>query len=184
MPNNSRKKQLLLHACCATCSGFLAGQLSADYQVAIFYYNPNIYPQSEYVRRRDEAKKYFARQECRFIESDSDHNKWREMIVGLEREPERGKRCEFCYRERLEQAARYARDHGFDAFASTLAISPHKDAQLINRLGKELEQKYGVEFLAGDWKKQDGFKRAMDLSHEHNFYRQNYCGCEYSRLEK
>lgn len=184
MPNDSSKRRLLLHACCATCSGFLARQLAENYEVTIFYYNPNIYPESEYARRRDEARIFFVDQGYSFIEADPDYAKWREMVTGLEREPERGRRCELCYCERLEKTAQEAQNGGFDAFASTLAISPHKDVQLINRLGLELQQNYGVEFLAGDWKKQDGFRQAMAFSREHSFYRQNYCGCEYSQLEK
>jgi hypothetical protein len=147
--------------------------------VAIFYYNPNIFPAEEYVRRRDEAKKFFSAEGYEFIEMPYDHANWLNLVRGLEREPERGKRCELCYRERLAETAKYAKDNGFDLFASTLAISPHKDAKLINRLGQELAQQYGVEFLAGDWKKQEGFRSALAVSREHNFYRQSYCGCEY-----
>jgi len=168
-----------LHACCATCSGFLASKLASDYEVAVFYYNPNIFPAAEYARRRDEAEKYFLGQGYEFIEILGGHDGWLEQVKGLENEPERGKRCLVCYRQRLEKTARYAKEHNYDIFASTLAISPHKDAKLINSLGQELAQTFGVEFLAGDWKKQDGFRQAMAVSHEHNFYRQSYCGCEY-----
>jgi len=178
------RKKLLLHTCCATCGGFLASKLAADYEVAIFYYNPNIFPAEEYARRRDEAKIFFTDQGYQFIEIDPNHPKWREMAVGLEREPERGRRCELCCRERLEKTALHAKKQGYDLFASTLAISPHKDATLVNRLGEELADQYGIGFLAGDWKKQDGFRQAMAVSQEYNFYRQSYCGCEYSQLEK
>lgn len=184
MSDISSKPRLLLHTCCATCSGFLASRLAADYEVSLFYYNPNIYPDTEYVRRRDEAKKFFSAAGYEFIEIPPDHGNWLELVKGWELEPERGKRCEVCYRERLAKTAQYAQNHGYDLFASTLAISPHKDAKLINRLGQELSGGYGVGFLAGDWKKQDGFRQAMAISREHDFYRQSYCGCEYSRLEK
>lgn len=180
----NNKKKLLLHTCCATCSGYLASRLSHDYVVTVFYYNPNIFPESEHVLRRDEAKKFFLGQGYEFIEIEPNHDKWRKLVAGLEQEPERGRRCEICYRDRLGKTADYAKNNGFEVFASTLAISPHKDSQLINRLGQELAENTGLVFLAGDWKKQDGFRQAMALSHEHGFYRQNYCGCEYSRLEK
>lgn len=175
------KPKLLLHSCCAPCSGFLARELSRDFEVSIFYQNSNIWPESEYFRRRDEAKKFFGQNDFNFFEDNYDHSDWLSFMAGLEGEPERGKRCEACFHYRLARAARFAKARGFDFFASTLAISPHKDAEIINRLGEEIAQEQNIKFLSGDWKKQDGFRRASTFSHEHNFYRQTYCGCEFSR---
>ncbi|MEK7653570.1 MAG: epoxyqueuosine reductase QueH [Patescibacteria group bacterium] len=209
--------KLLLHSCCAPCSGFLARELSRDFksqavkirgayfdetdlsrlsgrragceasavrptgfEVAIYYQNSNIWPEEEYQRRRDEAKKFFTREGFEFFEDDYNHSDWLNFIKGLESEPERGKRCEECYRYRLARVARFAKSRGFDFFASTLSISPHKDAELINRLGEEIAKEKGVEFLSGDWKAGGGFDRASALSRQEGFYRQNYCGCEFS----
>lgn len=174
------KPKLLLHACCATCSAFLADKLSADYQVTIFFANDNIFPASEYRKRLKEARQYFQSQRIEFIESAYNHRRWLKAIAGWENEPERGGRCLICYRYRLMLADDFARGHGFAAFASTLSISPHKDAAAINTIGQEIAGKHSLEFLAGDWKKNEGFKRAMELSRQCDFYRQHYCGCEFS----
>lgn len=174
------KQKLLLHTCCATCSVFLAEKLSADYQVTVFFDNSNIYPKSEYDKRLKEAKNYFEQQGIEFVESSYDHQDWLMAIAGLESEPERGKRCLVCYRKRLLNTALYAKENDFDFFASTLSISPHKDAQNINNIGEEIAEEIGLNFLAGDWKKNDGFKKAMEVSRQCDFYRQNYCGCEFS----
>lgn len=117
----------------------------------------------------------------KFIEDKYNHASWLSAVKGLEGEPEKGKRCEVCYKYRLEKTAEFAKQNGFDVFATTLSVSPHKSAEVINRLGKELAQKYGLEFYEADFKKQDGFKKAMTLARELNFYRQNYCGCEFSQ---
>lgn len=175
------KPKLLLHTCCATCSGFLVRRLSADYEVTVFYANDNIFPEEEFLKRRHEAENFFRRENITFIACDYNHQNWLSAIAGHENEPERGLRCRLCYRYRLTQVAKAAQTGRFDFFASTLAISPHKDASVINNLGTQLAEEYGVDFLAGDWKKADGFKQAMDLSRQENFYRQNYCGCEFSR---
>lgn len=175
------KPKLLLHTCCATCSGHLAVELAKDYDVKIYFDNSNIFPREEFFKRADEARKYFDEIGFEFVQADYLHDEWLGLVQGLEGEPERGERCLMCYRFRLGNSAAYARRHGFDCFASTLAISPHKDAEAINSIGESLGDEYGVKFLAGDWKKQDGFKNAMCLSKEQGFYRQDYCGCEFSR---
>ena len=173
-------KKLLLHTCCAPCGGFLAQEFLTNYELTIYFSNSNIYPKSEYQHRLEEIRQYFKTQKINFILAEYNHESWLEFIRGLEKEPERGKRCEQCYLYRLEHTVKYASDNGYDIFASTLAISPHKDAEKLNQIGKDLAKKYDVEFLAGDWKKQDGFKKAMVLSHKEGFYHQDYCGCEFS----
>lgn len=175
------KLKLLLHTCCAPCSGFLAQTLSANYQLTIYFDNSNIYPKIEYLKRLKEVKDFFANQQINFIKTKYNHSDWQKKIEGLEHEPEKGKRCKLCYYHRLKNTASYAQKHGFDSFASTLAISPHKDVKILNNLGRALAIKYNIKFLSGDWKKQDGFKRAMALSHREGFYHQHYCGCEFSQ---
>ena len=174
------KPKLLLHACCAPCSGFLARELSRDFSVSMYFNNPNIFPLKEWEARKQEANIFFEKEKIDFIEEEHDHGSWLDLIKGLEQEPERGRRCVLCYNFRLEQTARHARENGFAYFTTTLSISPHKDARAINYLGKALSKKYKVKFLEGDFKKKDGFKKAMAFSHNHDFYRQHYCGCEFS----
>jgi len=174
------KPKLLLHICCASCSGFLASELAKDFTVMAYYGNANIYPEAEFKKRLAEARNFFTKNEINFIEADYNHDHWLGLIAGLENEPERGKRCILCYYNRLRSSAEFAQKNNFDYFGSTLAISPHKDALVINNLGRALEKQIGIKFLAGDWKKQDGFKKAMAFSRENDFYRQNYCGCEFS----
>lgn len=174
------KKSLLLHICCAPCSGFLADKLSGHYDVSVFFDNSNIYPLLEYEKRRNEAKKYFKAKNIEFIEAEYDHKSWLELIKGCEKDKEKGRRCLKCYEVRLANTAKYAEENGFDCFASTLAISPHKDAKVINEIGRKLADQYLLEFIDGDWKKEDGFKKAMALANKYDFYRQSYCGCEFS----
>jgi len=178
------KPKLLLHTCCAPCSGFLASQLLVDFAVTIYFDNSNIYPKEEYLIRRSEAKKFFTGEEINFVEADYNHEAWLKLVQGLENEPERGVRCEICYRQRLYNTAQYAVKHGFEYFGTTLSISPHKDVMMINRIGQDLSKQVGVNFLEKDFKKQDGFKHAMEFSHSHDFYHQNYCGCEFSFKNK
>lgn len=172
---------LLLHVCCATCGAFVLEQLRKDYTVTAYYYNPNIYPDKEYRIRRDEAKRYCDENSIPWIEEGPDPERWFALTKGHEKDPERGERCTICYRMRLERTVQRARLDGFDLFATDLSISPHKDAQRLNQIGTALAEQYGVRFLTADFKKKDGFKQAMALSRDHDFYRQNYCGCLYSR---
>ncbi len=174
------KNKLLLHACCATCSGFLAKELAVNYEVTVFFDNPNIWPREEHDRRLSEAEKYFSDRNIKFISVGYNHEDWLAMVAGLEDQPERGARCLACYEKRLADTARFAKENSFGFFASTLAISPHKDAGAINSIGERIAGEIGLKFLAGDWKKNDGFKKAMELSRQCDFYRQNYCGCEFS----
>jgi len=174
------KKKLLIHICCATCAANVLKELSQNYEVTAFYYNPNIYPDSEYKIRMDEIKKFCAKKKIFFIEEKPDQERWFTLTKGHEQDPERGKRCTICYNMRLEKTAQYAKENDFDIFGTDLSISPHKDAIRLNKIGQELEQQYSVKYLVADFKKQDGFKKAMDMSKKHSFYRQNYCGCIFS----
>ncbi|MFA5052155.1 MAG: epoxyqueuosine reductase QueH, partial [Patescibacteria group bacterium] len=143
-------------------------------------YNPNIYPADEYQRRFEESRDYCKKHGIHFIELLPDQDRWFVLTKGHEQDPERGERCTMCYRMRMEKTAQYAKEHGYNVFGTDLSISPHKDAVRLNSIGRVLEQEYGITYLMADFKKQDGFKKAMELSRNECFYRQNYCGCVYS----
>lgn len=175
------KPKLLLHVCCAPCSGFLSQVLSKKFDITVYYDNPNIWPETEFIKRAQEAEKFFQSVGINFILVDWDHSEWQQLVRGLAAEPEKGKRCRLCYLYRLEKTAAFAQENGFAVFGTSLTISPHKDAEAIISLGQSLAKEYGIEFLAEDFKKNDGFKNAMAFSCAQGFYRQNYCGCEYSK---
>lgn len=174
-------KKLLLHTCCGPCAIYVAQELSRDHQVTLFFYNPNIYPQEEYKRRFDEIERWSKKSGLDLIEGEYNHQKWLELVKGLENEPEDGKRCLICYEIRLAGTAKLAKEKGFEVFATTLTISPHKKVENVNPIGQKLASQYGLEFIAQDWKKQDGFKKACELSRQEGFYRQTYCGCIFSK---
>lgn len=176
------KPKLLLHDCCAPCGGFLSKQLEKDFDLTVYYDNPNIYPQAEFIKRAEEARKFFVSGGIGFVLVDWDHGVWQKLVEGLEAEPEQGKRCKLCYYYRLKNTAEFAKQNGFDFFATTLTISPHKDSRTLNNLGQALAKRHNIEFLAQDWKKHDGFRKAMDFAKQEGFYRQNYCGCEFSSI--
>ena len=179
---------LLLHSCCAPCSSYILENLSKYFKITIFYYNPNISPLEEYLKRKEEQKRLIREMKCLFpvsiIDCDYDNSLYEEKIKGLENEPERGGRCSVCFRLRLEKTALKAKKLGFDYFGTTLTVSPYKNANLLNEIGKELENTYQVSFLVSDFKKKNGYKRSIELSKEYHLYRQNYCGCKYSKLER
>ncbi|MDR3311674.1 MAG: epoxyqueuosine reductase QueH [Spirochaetaceae bacterium] len=184
-----KKPSLLLHACCAPCGSAVLECLAPLFDLTIFYYNPNISPPEEYRRRLSELRAFIRRfapaARCVLVEAPYDpQDFYRATGVreagALQTEPERGIRCERCYRLRLKAAHRYATEHGFDYVTTTLSISPHKDAVKINAIGKTLAQAGGAAFLWADFKKQGGFQRSLVLSAEYGLYRQSYCGCEYS----
>lgn len=173
--------KILLHSCCAPCGGQVINELkSQGFAVTVFFYNPNIFPLEEYKIRKSEIAKYCQKENIEFLAGEYAHEKWLAFIKGLEKEKEGSFRCFKCYEFRLQETAKYAMEHGFDYFASTLSISPHKNASKINEIGNELAEKHHIKFFTADWKKNDGFKKSCELSKTHNFYRQKYCGCEFS----
>ena len=180
---------LLLHTCCAPCSSYCIEYLSNYFNITVLYYNPNIYPESEYIHRKSEQIRLIGEMKTKysvkFIDCDFESEKFYEAVNGMENCREGGERCFKCYRLRLTKAARVASQNGFDYFTTSLTISPLKNAGKINEIGEELANEYGVKFLPSDFKKKEGFKRSIELSKEYNLYRQNYCGCVYSqkRLE-
>lgn len=173
------KEKLLLHVCCAPCSGWLSRQLCQAYDVTVYFDNSNIWPEAEFIKRAKEAENFFLSEGVDFILAERDHDSWQKIIAGWEQEPERGKRCKLCYHQRLEATAKFASEKGFDCFAVSLGISPHKDQKTINNLGRALARKYNSRFVAEDWRADGGYQKAVDFSKKQGFYRQKYCGCEY-----
>ncbi|WBY64372.1 epoxyqueuosine reductase QueH [Thermocaproicibacter melissae] len=182
-----RTPSLLLHACCAPCSSYVLEYLSRFFNITLYYYNPNISPQQEYEKRVEEVQRLLAelptQNPVRFAAGNYDPQRFFELVKGHEADPERGKRCTICYRMRLEEAAKYAKENGFEWFTTTLSLSPYKDAERLNAIGAELEKKYGVKYLHSDFKKRGGYKRSIELSRQYNLYRQNYCGCVFSKRQ-
>lgn len=179
-----RRPALLLHSCCGPCSTAVLETLCARFDVTLFYYNPNIQPEAEYLLRLDNQLRVLgARPEAALLGCDYGGGDFEAAVRGLEGEPEGGARCTACFRLRLERTAREAAERGFEFFCSTLTVSPHKDAGRINGIGRELGERYGVRYLPSDFKKRDGYRRSIELSKELGLYRQNYCGCLYSKQE-
>jgi predicted adenine nucleotide alpha hydrolase (AANH) superfamily ATPase len=174
------KKKLLLHTCCAPCSTHCVKELLDDYDVTMYFYNPNIHPYAEYDKRLENALKVGKELGVPVIEAEYDPERWVELIAGFEEEPEGGKRCRICFSMRLARTAEYAAANGFDAFTTTMTISPHKDEKTINEIGAELAKKHKVAWVHSDFKKKDGFKKSGEISKKMGLYRQNYCGCFYS----
>lgn len=179
---------LMLHSCCGPCSTYVLEYLSSYFRITVFYYNPNIFPREEYEHRLAEEKRFVHQFHGLYpidlIDGDYDPAAFDVLSKGMEREPEGGARCPVCYRFRLERTAALAREMNCDWFCTTLSVSPYKNARSINRIGLELEQKYGVRFLPSDFKKRNGYKRSIELSHEYALYRQDYCGCRFSLEQK
>lgn len=180
--------RLFLHACCAPCSSYVLEYLSQYFRITVFFYNPNIAPAEEYAKRVAEIRRLI--QEMKFehpvdlLDGEYCPQDFYDMAKGLENVPEGGERCFGCYRLRMEQAARLAKEGGYDYFTTTLSISPLKNAVKINEIGEELGEIYQVSHLPSDFKKKDGYKRSIQLSREYGLYRQNYCGCVFSRRDR
>ncbi len=183
-----RVPALILHSCCAPCSSYCIEYLSQYFNITVIYYNPNIYPETEYKKRKDEQKRLIREMKTKYpvkmLDCDFESDKFYEMAKGMELCREGGERCFKCYRLRLEKTVQEAKKHKFDYFTTTLTISPLKNAQKINELGNELGAEYGVDFLPSDFKKREGYKRSIELSKAYDLYRQNYCGCVFSRKEQ
>lgn len=178
---------LLLHSCCAPCSSYTIEYLSNYFKIAVLYYNPNISPREEYEKRKAEQIRLIqslpVQNKVNFVDCDYDCNAFFEIAKGYEQCREGGERCFRCYELRLRKAAEEAKKGGYDYFCTTLSISPLKNAQKINEIGERLSEAYGVLWLPSDFKKREGYKRSIELSKEYGLYRQNFCGCVYSRRE-
>lgn len=180
--------RLLLHSCCAPCSSYTLEYLSRYFDITVYYFNPNISPKREFDKRFEEQKRLISQMPFKnsvtLVEGDYNYDDFLEIAKGLENVPEGGERCFRCYKMRLESTARLAKEQGFDYFCTTLSISPLKNSQKINELGFEIEKKYGVKWLPSDFKKREGYKRSIQLSKEYSLYRQNFCGCIFSKNQQ
>lgn len=176
------KPTLLLHSCCAPCSSYVLEYLEPYFKITVLYYNPNIEPINEYLKRKEEQINFIknVHPNISILDVQYDNDLYSRVAEGLEDEREGGSRCYKCYKLRIEKTASLA-DNKYEYFGTTLSVSPHKNANFINEIGKELEQKYNSKFLISDFKKNEGYKRSIVLSKEYNLYRQDYCGCKYSK---
>ncbi len=183
-------KKLLLHTCCAPCATHVIQLLKKDYEITLYFSNSNIYPKQEYEKRLENAKIIAKQTHTELIKDPYNHKQWLESVKGYEQEPEKGKRCEICFKHNLEKTAQFAKQNNYQIFATTLTISPHKDNIIINKIGKQLEEEYNkkenntnsnkIQYLESNFKQKDGFKHSTELSKQMNLYRQGYCGCEFS----
>ncbi len=180
--NLNDKPKLLLHACCGVCSSAVLERLIPYFDITVLYYNPNIYPIEEYQKRLEVLKELISKANLpvKLLEVGYNIKEFYEGVKGLEKEKEGGKRCNVCYKLRLEQTALLAQKNKFDYFCTTLSVSPYKKADVLNEIGKSLENKYNVKYLYSDFKKKEGYKRSNELAKKYNLYRQHYCGCEFS----
>lgn len=187
LAREGKTPSLLLHSCCAPCSSYVLEYLSRSFFITVFYYNPNIYPEEEYRKRVEEQRRFIGAlstvRPVRFREGPYEPERFCEASRGLEALPEGGERCFSCYELRLREAARLAEAEGFDYFATTLSISPYKNAEKLNEIGRRLGEELGAAYLCADFKKRGGYQRSLVLSREYGLYRQDYCGCVYSLRE-
>lgn len=181
------KPKLMLHACCAPCSSYVLEFLSQHFEILMTYYNPNITPEAEYIKRLSELERLLSEapfaKNVTLIPCEYNPSLFFDIAKGMENLSEGGDRCTKCYKLRLEQTAKLAKEHNCDFFTTTLSISPYKNSQKLAMVSLELEQEYGVKWLPSDFKKRGGYKRSIELSKEYNLYRQNYCGCVFSKLQ-
>lgn len=184
MTKGGKLPRLLLHSCCGPCSSYVIEYLSKFFDITVFFHNPNIAPEEEYEKRlsaqRQVVEKLVTENAVNLVAGEYDHGLFLDVSKGLEDVPEGGARCAECFRLRLSESARYAKENGFDCFTTTLSVSPHKNAELLNSLGEEIGASVGIKFLTADFKKREGYKRSIELSRELDIYRQEYCGCEFS----
>ena len=184
--DKNKKPKLLLHVCCAPCSSHCLSVLEPYFDITVFYYNPNISPFEEYERRLNEEKRFVstAYPNIKIIDAKYDNQSFEQLAKGLENLKEGGERCKKCYRLRLEETAKFAKENGFDYFTTTLTVSPYKHSATLNEIGEEVATKFGVSYLFSDFKKQNGYQHSIELSKKYNLYRQDYCGCKFSKLQR
>lgn len=185
LQREERRPSLLLHSCCAPCSSYVLEYLSSYFEITVLYFNPNISPAQEYEKRAEEQKRLiqdvFEQKGVTFRAGRYEPETFYEAVKGMEQEPEGGKRCFVCYEQRLREAAATAKEGGFDYFTTTLSISPLKNAAKLNEIGGRLAEEYQVPYLFSDFKKKNGYRRSIELSREYGLYRQNFCGCVFSK---
>ena len=180
----NRKPSLLLHSCCGPCSTEVITFLKDYFEITIFYYNPNIEPLEEYNHRKSEQKRFlneYKDAKISFLDCEYDNNAFKEIARGLEHIPEGGARCNKCFYLRMKKTAIVAKEHNFEYFGTTLTVSPHKNSTIINQIGEKISQEENIKYIYGDFKKNDGYKKSIEMSKAYNLYRQDYCGCLYGR---
>ena len=182
---SGEKPALLLHSCCGPCSSYVIEYLCEFFKISVFYYNPNIFPDAEYIKRKNEQLRLIGEfnklgKNIDFIDCDYNHDEFLNVAKGFENEKEGGERCHRCYEFRLLKTAKAAKEKNFDFFATTLTVSPYKNAQVLNELGEKISTQTGIKYLYSDFKKLNGYKRSIELSKQYDLYRQIYCGCEFS----
>lgn len=181
-------KKILLHSCCAPCSSYVITFLSNYFDITILYYNPNIQPKEEYEKRKKEQirliKSLNTKHKLDYLDCDYDDDIYNKVIKGYEDCKEGGSRCHLCFNLRLEKTAILAKKHNYDYFCSTLTVSPHKNSKIINEIGSTISNKYNIKWLYSDFKKNEGYKQSIELSKKYELYRQDYCGCIYSKIER
>lgn len=182
--NKGKKPTLLLHSCCGPCSTAVITRLINYFDITIYYYNPNIEPFNEYLKRKEEQLKVIRELGVKYINCDYENDIYRKAVKGLEDLPEGSKRCFLCFKLRLLKTALKAKEENFEYFGTTLTVSPHKNSEVINLIGKDLEENIKVKYLYSDFKKKEGYKISIELSKKFNLYRQNYCGCVFSKMER
>jgi predicted adenine nucleotide alpha hydrolase (AANH) superfamily ATPase len=178
---NGERKSVLLHTCCGPCSSACIERLREYLDVTVYFYNPNVEPMEEYLKRKETQIKLLEDLDIPYIDADYDNDYYRSSVKGLESEKEGGARCPVCFKIRLKRTAEVANENNFDYFCTSLTVSPHKNSDIINKIGHAIGELVGIKFLYSDFKKRDGYKRSIELSHEYNLYRQDYCGCIYSK---
>ncbi len=182
----SEKQNILIHSCCGPCSTTAIFELGENYNITVCYYNPNIYPEEEYIKRKSEQIKLInqinseGNIKINVLDADYDPENYEKLVENLRNEKEGGARCSVCFEMRLSKVAFLAKTNGFDLFATTLTVSPHKNAKLINEIGEKVAKTYGISYLPTDFKKKDGYKKSIEYSKQYDLYRQRYCGCRYS----
>ncbi|MFV0578085.1 MAG: epoxyqueuosine reductase QueH [Fusobacterium ulcerans] len=184
---SENKPRLLLHSCCAPCSSAILEFLQEYFEITVYFFNPNITFEEEYMKRLEEQKEYHKKRGYKINVVEGEYNPeidFFQKVKGLENEREGGKRCHQCYNLRLEETAKKAQELGYDYFTTVLSISPMKNAQWINEIGEELGKRYGIKFLNGDFKKKSRYLRSIEISKEYELYRQDYCGCIFSKVER
>ncbi len=177
------KPKLLLHSCCGPCSSYVISYLKDYFDITVLYYNPNIEPETEYLKRKQEQLRLLDIMGIKYLDSPYENSQYHEYIKGHEQDKEGGNRCHLCYYLRLEKTAQLAKEHNFAYFGTTLTVSPYKNAEVLNKIGEKLASTYNLQWLYSDFKKKDGYKKSIELSHQYNLYRQNYCGCLFSKTD-
>ena len=185
--NLDHRPTLLLHSCCAPCSSYVLNYLNNYFDITIYYYNPNIYPESEYEKRLSEQVRLINElndNKINIVKGIYEPNKFYDISKGLESDKEGSTRCHKCYELRLDNTALYGKENNYEYFTTTLSVSPYKNSNIINELGQKLEEKYNIKYLYADFKKKNGYKKSIEYSKQYNLYRQDYCGCEFSYKQK